>query len=186
MTDQEIIRLYWRRSEEAVSASAEKYGGYCYSIAWNILRSGPDAEECVNDAYLGAWNAIPPSRPQRLGAFLGKITRNAALNRYKQLHAQKRGMGQVELVLSELEECVPSGASVEQGAEDRDLVRAVESFLLSQPRQKRRVFLRRYWYAAPIREIGEACGMSEAKVKSLLFRMRKDLKKYLEKEGVLL
>ena len=96
MNDQEIIALYWAKEELAISATAEKYGGYCHTIAYNILYDRFEAEECVNDTYLGAWNSIPPQRPNRLAAFLGKITRNLALNRYKRNHAAKRGGGQVE------------------------------------------------------------------------------------------
>ncbi len=186
MDDQEIIGLYWSRSEQALSATEEKYGGYCYAIAYRILENQEDAEECVNDAYLNAWNAIPPHRPQSLPAFLGKIARNAALNRYKRDTARKRGQGQVELALSELEECVPAVVSIEQGAEDREVTESLEKFLRAQPAQKRKLFLRRYWYLSSIRELTEEFGMSEAKVKSLLFRMRKDWKRCLEKEGIVL
>ena len=107
MNDQEIIALYWAKEERAISATAEKYGSYCHTIAYNILYDRFEAEECVNDTYLGAWNSIPPQRPNRLAAFLGKITRNLALNRYKRNHAAKRGGGQVEIALSELENCIP-------------------------------------------------------------------------------
>jgi len=108
MNDHEIIGLYWSRSESAIAATAEKYGNYCHAIAYNILHSSDDAEECANDTYLSAWNTIPPQRPNRLSIYLGKITRNLALNRYKRCTAQKRGHGQVALALSELEACVPA------------------------------------------------------------------------------
>lgn len=186
MEDREIIDLYWERSEEAVSATAEKYGGYCRAIAYNILRSDADAEECVNDAYFGAWNAIPPGRPENLAAFLGKITRNTALNRRRQAKAKKRGAGQVELALSELEECVPAVVSVEQGVEDSALTAILEKFLFAQEQPKRNIFIRRYWYLSPIRDIAREYGMSQSKVKSMLFRMRKELKATLEKEDFLL
>ena len=114
MNDQEIIALYWAKQERAISATAEKYGSYCHTIAYNILYDHFEAEECVNDTYLGAWNSIPPQRPNRLAAFLGKITRNLALNRYKRNHAAKRGRGQVEIALSELENCIPDVKGVEQ------------------------------------------------------------------------
>ena len=111
MRDHEIIELYWARNESAIAATAEKYGNYCHTIAYNILRNKEDAEECSNDTYLGAWNSIPPQRPNRLSIYLGKITRNLALNRYKRYTAEKRGHGQVVLALSELEACVPSETS---------------------------------------------------------------------------
>lgn len=182
MEDHEIISLYWERSEEAVSVTAEKYGGYCRAIARNILRNDADAEECVNDAYFSAWNAIPPGRPDNLPAFLGKLTRNAALNRWKQSNAKKRGAGQTALVLSELEDCVPAVTSVEQGVEDGILTKAIENFLYAQTQPKRNIFIRRYWYLTPIRDLAKEYGMNQSKVKSLLFRMRKELKAILEKE----
>lgn len=186
MEDREIIGLYWERSEEAVSATAEKYGGYCRAIAYNILRSDADAEECVNDTYLGAWNAIPPGKPENLAAFLGKITRNTALNRRRQAKTKKRGGGQVELALSELEECVPAVISVEQSMEDSALTAILDRFLYAQEQPKRNIFIRRYWYLSPIRDIAREYGMSQSKVKSMLFRMRKELKATLEKEDILL
>ncbi len=186
MEDREIIGLYWERSEEAISATAEKYGGYCRAVACNILRNDADAEECVNDAYLGAWNAIPPGRPDNLAAFLGKLTRNSALNRWKQQKAKKRGAGQAELALSELEECVPAVVSVEQSVEDGVLTAALNRFLYAQTQPKRNIFTRRYWYLSPIRDIAKEYGMSQSKVKSMLFRMRKELKATLEKEDFLL
>lgn len=182
MNEEEIIALYWNRADTAIAATAENYGNYCRAIAFNILHNAQDAEECVNDAYLMAWNSIPPHRPEKLSAFLGKITRNLSLNRYKEYNAQKRGAGQTELALSELEECIPSGIRVEQDVEERLLTRTIETFLLSQPKQKRDLFVRRYWYLSSIRELADEYGMSEPKVKSLLFRMRKKLKQCLAKE----
>lgn len=186
MGDEEILELYWARSEEAITATAEKYGGYCLAIARNILGSSADAEECVNDAYLSVWNSIPPGRPESLAGFLGKITRNAALNRRQREKAKKRGSGQAELALSELEDCVPAVVSVEQGVEDGLLTAALERFLFAQTQPKRNIFIRRYWYLSPIRDIAKEYGMSQSKVKSMLFRMRKELKSHLEKEGILL
>lgn len=186
MKDIEIIDLYWERDESAIAATAEKYGNYCHTIAYNILRSNRDAEECTNDTYLGAWNSIPPSRPNRLSIYLGKITRNLALNRYKRYAAEKRGCGQVELVLSELEACIPANTSVEQAAEEKELVAAIEHFLYSKPNLNRNIFVRRYWHLYSIKDIAEAYGISESKAASMLFRMRNELKTYLEKEGIML
>ena len=181
MKDEEMVGLYWMRSEDAVAATAEKYGNYCYSIAFSILHNAEDAEECVNDAYLAAWNSIPPHRPERVAAFLGKITRNVSLNRWKQYNAQKRGEGQTELALSELEECIPAKTGIEQAVEDELLTWSIEKFLYSQPRLKRNLFIRRYWYISSIQELADEYGMSESKVKSLLFRMRKKLKHNIAK-----
>lgn len=184
MTDQEIVSLYRQRREEAIAATEEKYGSYCYAIAYHILRNENDAKECVNDGYLALWQTIPPGCPDQLKAFLGRIVRNLALNRSKLSKRKKRGGGQTELLLSELEECVPAVISVEQGAEDRVIARCLEKFLYAQPEEKRRVFLRRYWYADSLREIARTNRMSEGKIKSMLFRMRKELRDYLIQEGV--
>lgn len=186
MEDSKIIDLYWQRSENAISATAEKYGSYCYTIANNILHNDQDVEECVNDTYLGAWNAMPPNKPNCLSTFLGKITRNLSLNRYKLYNTAKRGAGQTELVLSELEDCIPAQSDVEQAVEDRIIVKSLNDFLYSLPGQKRNIFVRRYWLLSPIRDIADACCMSEAKVTSMLFRMRKELKSHLEKEDIIL
>ena len=186
MKDNEIIELYWARNEGAITATAEKYGSYCHTIAYNILHSQEDAEECANDTYLGAWSSIPPQRPSRLSIYLGKITRNLALNRYKRYTAEKRGHGQVELVLSELETCVSAEANVEQAMEEKELVAAIERFLYAKPKLNRRIFVRRYWYLDAIRDIAAAYKISESKVASLLFRMRNELRIFLEKEGIML
>ena len=186
MNDQEIIALYWAKEERAISATAEKYGGYCHTIAYNILYDHFEAEECVNDTYLGAWNSIPPQRPNRLAAFLGKITRNLALNRYKRNHAAKRRGGQVEIALSELENCIPDVKGVEQVAEEALLVSVINRFLVAQAKTKRNIFSLRYWFLYSIRDIADMYGESESKIKALLFRMRNELKKYLEKEEIYL
>lgn len=186
MTDSEIIDFYWARSETAIAATAEKYGKYCHTIAHNILHNNEDAEECVNDTYLSAWKSIPPQRPECLSAYLGKITRNLSLNRFKQYHTQKRGLGQTALVLSELEDCIPAQATIEQVVEEAALLNSIERFLYAQPAQKRNIFIRRYWLLSPIQDIAATYGISVSKTKSLLLRMRKNLKKHLEKDGIML
>lgn len=186
MEDKRIVELYWERSEQAIAETAAKYGPYCHYISYNILHSHEDAEECVNDTYAGAWNAMPPHQPSRLATFLGKITRNLSLNRRKQYQAVKRGQGQTELALAELEECVPDGQNVESQLEERQLVACIESFLEALPQMKRKVFVRRYWYLSPVGEIAAQYGMSESKVTSMLFRLRRELKVRLEQEGILL
>ena len=186
MDDKLIIDLYWARSESAVSKTAEKYGNYCFSIAVNILQNQADAEECVNDTYLKAWEAIPPQRPGILGSFLGKITRNLALNKYQEQRTKKRGGGEVSLLLSELEDCIPSLSTVESEHDSNIVVEAINSCLISMNSESRNVFVRRYWYADPVKAIAARFQMSESKVKSMLFRARKTLKAHLEKEGVIL
>lgn len=186
MRDHEIVDLYWKRSETAITATSAKYGSYCHTISYNILNNEEDAEECVNDTWLGAWKSMPPQRPNRLAAYLGKITRNLSINRYKQYTAERRGGGQTELALAELEDCVPASTMVEQVVEEKTLVDAINRFLYAQPEQKRNIFIRRYWYLYSIRDIASVYGMSESKVASLLFRMRNELKNHLEKEGIAL
>ncbi len=186
MKDYEIINLYWERKEAAITASADKYGDYCHSISYNILHNVEDAEECVNDTWLGAWKSMPPHRPERLSTFLGRITRNLSLDRFKKYTAEKRGLGQTTLALSELEDCIPDKSSVEEIVDEQILVQKLNDFLYAQPEQKRNIFIRRYWYLYPIKDIAAAYNISESKVTSLLFRMRNDLKTHLQKEGIYL
>lgn len=185
MDDHQIIDLFWARDQEAITATAEKYGSYCRTIACQILGSREDGEECVNDAYLRLWNVIPPQRPEHLGAFLGAITRNLALDRYRKAGAEKRGAGQTALVLEELQHCLPDPGRADRLDDSLALTDALNRFLSSLPPQVRVVFLRRYWYFSTIREIAAACRMSEGKVKMMLLRTRRKLKTYLEKEEIL-
>lgn len=186
MKDNEIIELYFARDEAALEESEKKYGGYCRIVAYNILHDDLDAEECVNDTWLGAWKTIPPHRPKRLSVFLGKITRNLSLNLFKKRNAKKRGFGQTEAALSELEECVPAQTDVEKTAEENLLIESIENFLRALPEQKRNIFIRRYWYFYSVGDIAKTYGITESKTASLLFRMRNELKKHLEKEGIAL
>ncbi|MBR6536664.1 MAG: RNA polymerase sigma factor [Lachnospiraceae bacterium] len=186
MDDRQIIQLYNERSETAISETADKYGKYCYSVAYHILYNEQDSEECVNDTYLKTWEAIPPQCPVNLPAFLGKITRNLALNRYRYYVREKRGCGQVPLVLDELQECVPAVNSTEQAVEEKHLVEVLNRFTHELPVEKRMMFVRRYWYLSSIGEIAEDFEISEGKVKMTLLRIRNKLKKTLEKEGIVL
>ena len=186
MDDRQIIALYNERSEAALSETAKKYGRYCHTIAYNILRNEEDSEECVNDTWLRAWEAIPPQCPERLSAFLGKITRNLALNRYKHKNREKRGGGQMLLALEELAECIPGTNSAEEAANESLLVEELNRFLEGLPAEKRKIFMRRYWYMSSVKEIAEDFGLSESKVKMTLLRMRSKLKQTLEKEGIVL
>lgn len=184
MEDYQIVDLFWERTETAISEVAGKYGKYCYSIAYNILRNREDSEECVNDTYFNAWRAMPPQRPSRLSTFLGKITRNLSLNRWDQYNAEKRGSGQVTLALDELSEYIPAAETVEQAVDDLVLVEIFNRFLASLPKNSRKIFIQRYWYLSAIKEIAEGYAISEGKVKMSLLRSRKTLKKFLEEEGV--
>lgn len=186
MEERQIIDLYWARSEAAISETAKKYGKFCHSIAFNILSNREDSEECVNDTYLHAWNAIPPRRPSKLSAFLGRITRNLALKKYESDTAAKRGGGQVPLALEELAECIPAPNSVEQQVDDRVLADAFNVFLACLPPETRRIFMQRYWNLSSVKEIAAVCGISESKVKMSLMRTRGKLKDFLEQEGIAL
>ncbi len=186
MEDAAIIALYWSRSEAAIAQTDEKYGGYCRTIAYNILENREDTEECTNDTYFKVWNAIPPQKPGLFRAFLGKIARNTALNRYEKNHAGKRGGGETELLLSELEECVPAPNGVEAVCESEELSRAVTDFLYQLDELSRNLFVRRYWYAEKLTDVCRRYGISEGQGKSTLHRLRGKLKAYLEKEGLMI
>lgn len=186
MDDKKILDLYWMRSEAAISETANKYGRYCHFIAFNILRNNEDSQECVNDVYLKAWKTIPPQRPSRLSVFLGKITRNLSLNLYKKQNAEKRGNGQIPLVLDELQECIPTADSTKQAIDELILTEILNRFLSSLPAETRKIFMRRYWYLSSVKEIAEDFHIGESKVKMLLLRSRNKLKMLLEKEGILL
>ena len=153
MEDKQIVDLFWQRSEAAIVAAASKYGKYCSKIAYNILQNYEDSEECVNDTYLKAWGAIPTHRPTRLSTFLGKITRNLALNKWEYLNAEKRGSGQISFVLEELQECVPDVDNTEKIADDLALIEVLNHFLAGLPKEQRIIFLRRYWYLCSVKEI---------------------------------
>lgn len=184
MEEKQIIDLYWARSETAISETAKKYGRFCHSIAFNILSNREDSEECVNDTYLHAWNAIPPRRPNRLSAFLGRITRNLALKKYESDTAAKRGGGQVPLALEELAECIPAPNSVEQQVDDRVLAEVLNRFLAGLSPETRRIFLRRYWKLDTVNQIAQELGIGESKVKMSLMRTRGKLRSFLEQEGI--
>lgn len=183
MEDAKIVQLYWDRDEQAIPETADKYGRYCTSIARNILANKEDAEECVNDTYLNAWNAMPPHRPNSLSTFLGKITRNLSFNRYKHNTAEKRGGGELPLVLDELSELVSGTEDVGQEAEYHELVKALNQFLQGLPMEKRMIFVRRYWYTDSISEIANRFDMKEGTVSMTLNRLRNRLRNYLLERG---
>lgn len=184
MNDVQIIELYWNRDENAISATSEKYGTYCYSIAYGILHNEEDSKESVNDTYISAWNSMPPHKPNILKTFLGKITRMISIDRWRKKNAEKRG-GETAEVLDELSECVsPNGDPITE-AEKKLLNDAVNSFIKELNEIEQRVFLCRYWYAEPVKEIAKRFGFSESKVKVMLMRTRNKLKTRLDKEGLL-
>lgn len=184
MDDIGIIDLFFERCEDAIIQSRNKYQGYCYSIAFSILGSKEDAEECVNDTYMRAWNSIPPQRPDRLDVFLGRITRNLAFDRYRKTKAKRRIRASVTLVLSELEECIPDGGSETDVTDRLALGDALNAFLRSLAEDDMRIFVRRYWFGLSVADIAKERGMGQSNVKIRLHRMRLGLKKYLETEGI--
>ena len=168
-----------------MTATAEKYGKYCYFIAYGVLSNAQDAEESVNDTFLEAWNSIPPHRPAVLSAFLGKITRRKAIDKWRARSAEKRGGGEPAAVLDELENLLSSGASAEHELEAEELASAVNTFVRSLSAVHRRVFVCRYWYLDSEADIAQRFGFSYGKVKTMLYRLRKKLLAYLKKEGLL-
>lgn len=185
LTDDAIIKLYWERSENAVAESDAKYGSACFSIANRILADRQDAEECVADTWLHAWNAIPPQRPEHLFAFFAKITRNLALNRYKSGKAAKRTGNEAALALAELEECVPGADNTEEHCIQRELTAGINRFLQSLPQRDRNIFIRCYFYVQPVRQIAAHYHIREGSVSMNLTRTRRKLKNYLKSEGLL-
>ena len=184
MEDSAIVDLYWQRSEQAIPESEHKYGGYCHAVAMRIVNNPEDAEECVNDTWLRAWNLMPDQRPTILSAFLGRITRNFAINLIKTKNRIKRGGGEAVLALDELEECIPGGRNPEQALEEKELEKAIGRFVSQLPQPEKTIFVLRYWRVAPIDEIAEKLQFSKGKVKSSLFRTRRKLRAYLQEEGL--
>ena len=183
MEDHEIIQLYWQRKEEAIQRTQEAYGSYCTAIAQNILNDPRDTEECVSDTWFKAWDAMPPQWPRILAAFLGTITRNLSFQRYRASRADKRGGGEMELVLEELEACVSGSESAESMAEKRELLSAVQAYLATLSPDKRGIFLCRYWYVEPLEQIARRYGTTRGNVSVQLHRMRTALREYLLERG---
>ena len=183
MDDERIIDMYFARNEHAIEATSLKYGRYCYRIANNILADRSDSEECVNDTYMNAWKSIPPRRPSKLSSFLGRITRNIAIDRYKLLNAEKRGRGQIPLVLDEMKYCFECDSSVESLTDSIVIGQVLNKYLSEKGDEKRRMFLQRYYYFSSIKDIAYDIGCSEGKVKMTLMRMREELRALMIKEG---
>ena len=185
MDDSRIVELYLQKNADAISETSSKYGPYCFTIADNVLHSPEDSEECVNDTWLHTWNAIPPQRPNVLRMFLAKITRNLSLKRFAARKADKRGGGEIILVLDELAECVTSGVDVETAYEAREMEECVRHFVRTLPERDGNVFVRRYFFMEPVSAIAMRYGLTENNVMVILTRTRKKLKLKLIKEEYL-
>ena len=183
MDDNEIVDLYWQRDEQAIKETADKYGTYCLKISLNILEDMSDSEENVNDTYLQAWSSIPPNRPHSLKAFIAKIARNLALNRYKAEHTQKRMASAFAVSLDELDVCTPSSVNIEDEMGMAQLSKCISDFLFQQSTDARDIFVCRYFYCESIEDISVRFGFSHSKIKSTLMRTRTKLREYLQKEG---
>ena len=182
MEDTQIVELYWARDEQALRETETKFASLCRSIAARFLTTAEDAEECLNDTWLRAWNSIPPKRPQALAPFLAKITRNLALDRCREASAEKRGSGELTLALEELGE-VASGSGIESELERKQLAEALNGFLYALPERDRALFLKRYFSVTPLRELAAELGTTERALSMRLHRLRGKLRAYLEKEG---
>ena len=185
MEDRKILELYLTRSEQAIRETETKYGAYCYSVAIHILEDRQDAQECVSDTWLSAWNSIPPQRPRVFSAFLARITRNLAIDRWRESRTAKRGGGEMKYALDELSGCIPGGESPEGEVLRQELLASVSAFLGKLPETERSVFLCRYWYFDSAEDIAANFGFSSGKVRSMLHRTRKKLQNHLKKEGLL-
>lgn len=183
MEDSSIIALFWGRDQAAIPAARDKYGGYCHSVVVSILEDLRDAEECLSDTWLAAWNSIPPQRPAILSAFLARITRNLAFNRWQAYRAQKRGGGQIALALEELEDCVSGTDDPAEAVVERELKQALQDFLAALPQKRRVIFLRRYWLVQPVKRIAWELGMLPGAVSMSLTRTRRELRDHLIKRG---
>ena len=183
MKDADIIGLYWARDERAIPASDEAYGGLCRALSRNILGSPEDAEECVNDTWHRAWDAMPPQRPHSLRAYFAALTRNVSLDRWRERRAEKRGGG-LDVLLSELEDCLPAADGVEDAVEARELTRVIDRWLDGLTAADRSAFLRRYWYGQRVNEVARQDGCSPNTMAKRLGRLRDSLRRALEQEGI--
>lgn len=183
MEDNIIVELYWQKNENAINETSRKYGAYCFAIADNILHNKEDSEECVNDTWLKAWNAMPPQRPTKLQMFLAKITRNLSFNRFNARSAEKRGGGEIILVLDELAECIACETDVASEYEVKELGQSIRMFVHMLPERDGNIFVRRYFFAESVTEISKRYGLTDNHTMVILSRIRKKLKTHLTKEG---
>lgn len=185
MDDKQIIELYFKRDECAIRETQSKYGAFCNRIAMNILSIREDAEECVNDTYYSVWKQIPPAVPESFRAFLGRITRNLSISRFRSMRAKKRYSG-MEVMLSELNDCVPSAETVEQSVEAKQLSEYINNWLDSLPEEDQMLFVRRYWFGDALQLLAEKCGTTPAQMAQRMLKLRRNLKAALEEKGVTL
>lgn len=183
MRDEEIVKLYWQRSENAIKETSAKYQAYLSKIAYNVLSDFEDSKECVNDTYLAAWNSMPEHRPSVLSTYLGKITRRLSIDVYRKKNSVKRYASEYALSLSELEDSLADHKTPEQTLDATLLDEAINAFIRSLPEESRKVFIGRYYFFDSVKKIAAYCGISESNVKAILFRTRQKLKAYLVKEG---
>jgi RNA polymerase sigma-70 factor (ECF subfamily) len=184
MSEQELLEMYEARNQAAIQETEERYGAYCHTIAYRILRDEGEAAECLNDTWFAAWQAIPPAKPKNLGAYLTKITRNLSLNRYRSNHQQKRQADRMSVCIDELAECIPSLTTPERAYEQSYLGQLLTQFLRELPKEERIMFVRRYFFMDSVAEVAEHMGCGESKVKTAMFRTRKKLQKLLTEEGI--
>ena len=184
MEDEKIIRLYFDRSEDAITETDKKYGVKCRATAYNILHSREDSEECSNDTYLRLWNSIPPAEPSPLYTFIMRIVRNLALDRIRRANAARRSGGNYAAVYEEIRDCIPAPDNVSKTAEAHELSELIDRFLSTLSREKKAMFLMRYWNFCTISDIAQRLGVGESKVMVTLMRTRNKLREYLEKEGI--
>lgn len=185
-TDAELVELFLNRDESAVSEVVDKYKDYCFTIAYNILENVEDSEECVNDVWLKLWSSVPPEVPRNLQAYIAKLCRNIALDRYRFLHTEKRGGSAADIVLSEIEECLAGGTNPEHEVIAKELEDSINIFLKKLPKRDAGVFIRRYFLIEPVERIAEHFGISENNTTVILSRVRSKLRKYLIKKGYII
>ncbi len=185
MEDAKIVALYWQRDESAIRETEKKYDRYLVKIAHNILSDLEDSRESVNDTYLAAWNSMPPQKPDILSAYLAKLARRISIDRFRYRNRNKRQASEYALSLTELEDCLSGGNTTEEAVDGILLAQAIGDYLRTLPPESRKVFIGRYYYLDPLKEVAAYCGMSESKAKSLLYRLRLGLKDHLTKEGYL-
>lgn len=185
MEDVKIVELFWQRNESAINETKVKYGNYCHSIAYRILNNNEDAEECENDTYLELWKTIPPQKPKILSAYLGMITRQKAIDKWRKKTADKRGGGEFQLSLNELEGCISDENTINDKLEAEEMAKKISDFLRTLPTNECNVFLRRYWYFDSITEISKRYGYGQSKVKMMLKRTREKIVSHLEEEGMI-
>lgn len=183
MDDREIVKLYFDRNIRAIEETTEKYRSYLATVAMNILGNCEDAEECLNDALHKTWNSIPPNRPENLRTYIGKIVRNLSFDRYRKNNSEKRGCGEIGIVLDELSEIVSGKDTPETEIDKKELAREINSFLSGISGEKRNIFVMRYWYAMKVSVIAEKTGKTETNVSVILNRVRSSLKIYLSERG---